>query len=123
MFRWFSPFFFESEECFFCSKYLYGGCREAGKSLEASCEGDESCADKWSDKEGDVGCGGVHVCFYLVFKGVDLVFDGLEGMGKRVLLFRVSGECVPGGESFGEEVCGLYEIVEGVDHLYELEVV
>ena len=84
--------------------------------------GEEACADEGSGDGGEVGCKGGDVCFDLVLECFDFVVDSVECGGEWFEVVFWCGECCPAGMSFLEEVGGLYEVVEGVYHLDDLEV-
>ena len=119
---WSSSFFFVAEECFFCAEELDGGGWHEGESVESAGECDESCADEGSGEAGEVGCGDHHVGVDLCLEALDFSVDGGEDEGEGLSFVCGVGELAPASESFGEEVCGLDEVVEGVDELDDAEV-
>ena len=83
---------------------------------------EETCADDGSDDGGQIRRECVDVCFDLMLECFDFFIDSVECCGKWFEVVFWCGEGCPSGVSFLEEVGGLYEVVEGVDHLDDLEV-
>lgn len=117
-----AAFFFEAEQGFLRAEELDGGGGQHGEVFESSGEGDEAGADEGSGEGAEVRGGGVHVRVDLGLEAFDFGVDrGQEG-GEGLSFLCCIGELAPAGESFGEEVGGLDEIVDGVDLLDDAEV-
>lgn len=84
--------------------------------------GEKAGPDEWASEGGEIWGKGDYVCFDLVLEGGDFFGNGGKSSGEWLKALFGCGEGGPAVETFLEEVGGLYKVVEGVDHLDNLEV-